>query len=111
MDISPQIPDAWSPYVAWMTHAPEIPNNLMGSNLLHCGVEDLPGAREALELDGLHEEGYPPLVEAIASRYGTMPSQVSVATGTSTGSGSLPPNIFIAAKTTITRTTTTAMMV
>jgi aspartate/methionine/tyrosine aminotransferase len=57
--------------------------NLMGSNLLHCEVEDLPGARERLELDGPHEEGYEPLLEAIANRYQVETSQVSVAQGAS----------------------------
>ena len=75
--------DRLSPYVAWMKRAPQVTYDLMGSNLLHCRVEDLPGARERLELDGFHEEGYPPLVEAIAARYGVTPHQVSVATGTS----------------------------
>jgi hypothetical protein len=69
--------------MVWMKRAPAIPFNLMGSNLLHCQLEDLPGAREALALDGLHEEGYGPLVEAIASRYGVGAEQVAVATGTS----------------------------
>jgi aspartate/methionine/tyrosine aminotransferase len=72
-----------SPYVAWMKRAPQVAYDLMGSNLLHCEVEDLPGARERLTLDGFHEEGYPPLVEAIAARYGVTPSHVSVATGAS----------------------------
>ena len=75
--------DPWSPYVAWMKRAPEVTYNLMGSNLLHCGVDDLPGARERLELDGLHEEGYGPLLEAISRRYGVGPEQVSVANGAS----------------------------
>jgi hypothetical protein len=66
-----------------MKHAPEVTYNLMGSNLLHCRVEDLPQARERLELDGLHEEGYEPLLEAIASRYEVAVEQVSLATGTS----------------------------
>lgn len=75
--------DQLSPYVAWMKRAPQVTYDLMGSNLLHCRVEDLPGARERLQLDGFNEEGYPPLVEAIAARYGVTPHQVSVATGTS----------------------------
>ncbi len=83
MHTTPKTGDAWSPYIVWMKRAPEIPFNLMGSNLLHCSVEDLPGAREALALDGFHEEGYPPLVEAIAGRYGVTTDHVSVATGTS----------------------------
>ncbi len=75
--------DAWAPYMAWMKHAPEVTYNLMGSNLLHCRVEDLPQARERLELEGLHEEGYEPLLEAIAGRYEVAVEQVSLATGTS----------------------------
>jgi aspartate/methionine/tyrosine aminotransferase len=57
--------------------------NLMGSNLLHCAVEDLPGARDRLELDGFHEEGYEPLLDAIASRAGLPTSRVALATGAS----------------------------
>ncbi len=75
--------DPWSPYVAWMKRAPEVTYNLMGSNLLHCQVEDLPGARERLRLDDLHEEGYAPLVEAIAARYDVAPERVSLSTGAS----------------------------
>jgi aspartate/methionine/tyrosine aminotransferase len=73
----------WTPYVAWMKHAPEISFNLMGSNLIHCEVDDLPGARERLELDAFHEEGYEPLLEAIAQRYGVGMDQVAPATGAS----------------------------
>jgi len=74
---------AWTPYVAWMKRAPQVAFNLMGSNLLHCQVGDLPGAREELALDAFHEEGYPPLLEAIAARYGMEMDRVSVATGAS----------------------------
>jgi len=83
METNPSVADALSPYVAWMKRAPQVSYDLMGSNLLHCRVEDLPGARERLELDGFHEEGYPPLLEAIAARYGVMPEQVAVANGAS----------------------------
>ena len=76
-------PGAWSPYVAWMKHAPPMAYDLMGSNLLHCGVEHLPGARERLELDAFHEEGYEPLLEAISDRYGLAIDRVSLATGAS----------------------------
>jgi aspartate/methionine/tyrosine aminotransferase len=75
--------DAWTPYVAWMKHAPQVTYNLMGSNLLHCQVEDLPQARERLDLDGLHEEGYEPLLEAIAGRFEVAVDRVSLATGAS----------------------------
>lgn len=83
MDVHRSTVEAWTPYVAWMKRAPEVEYNLMGSNLLHCGVDDLPGARERLALDGFHEEGYEPLLEAIGTRYGVEPGQVSLATGAS----------------------------
>ncbi|MGW8267813.1 MAG: aminotransferase class I/II-fold pyridoxal phosphate-dependent enzyme [Longimicrobiales bacterium] len=79
----PEAGSAWTPYVAWMKRAPEVAYNLMGSNLLHCLVDDLPGAREELALDAFHEEGYPPLLEDIGDRYGMGPEGVSVATGAS----------------------------
>ena len=82
---------AWTPYVAWMKHAPAIPNNLMGSNLLHCTVEDLPGVRERLELDAFHEEGYPPLLEAIGERYGLPVDRIALATGASGAISSMSP--------------------
>jgi len=75
--------EAWTPYVAWMKHAPQITYNLMGSNLLHCEVEDLPGARERLALDDFHEEGYEPLLEAVAVRSQLQVDQVSLANGAS----------------------------
>jgi aspartate/methionine/tyrosine aminotransferase len=75
--------EVWCPYVAWMKRAPDMAFNLMGSNLLHCRVEDLPGAREALELDAFHEEGYEPLLNAIAGRFGVPVDTVSLSTGAS----------------------------
>ena len=80
---APDAGSAWTPYVAWMKRAPEVTYSLMGSNLLHCQVDDLPGAREELALDAFHEEGYPPLLEDIGGRYGMDPAGVSVATGAS----------------------------
>lgn len=74
---------AWSPYMAWMKDPPPAAFDLRGSNLLHCEVGDLPGAREALALDGPHEDGYEPLKEAIGDRYGLPSNSVAVATGTS----------------------------
>ncbi len=82
----PNHPDgsaSWAPYVTWMKRAPRVTWDLMGSNLLHCGVEDIPRAREELALDGFNEEGYPPLLADIAGRYGVDPDQVSLANGAS----------------------------
>lgn len=57
--------------------------NLAGSNLLPCTLDDLPGAREALQLNGDNDEGYRSLVEAIAGRYRVTPDMVATAPGTS----------------------------
>ncbi len=83
MGRDPDLTYAWTPYVAWMKRAPEMAYNLMGSNLLHCQVDDLPGAREELALDAFHEEGYEPLLADIGERYGIGTDRVSVATGAS----------------------------
>lgn len=83
MDKSTSAAEAWTPYVAWMKRAPSVAFNLMGSNLLHCQVEDLPGAREALKLDDLHEEGYEPLLEAIADRFHFSQEGIALSTGAS----------------------------
>ena len=43
--------------------------DLAGSNILSCSLDDLEGARDALLLSGSNDNGYQPLVEAIARRY------------------------------------------
>jgi aspartate/methionine/tyrosine aminotransferase len=78
-----QANEAWSPYVVWMKHAPSVDFNLMGSNLLHCTIEDLPGARDRFTLEDVHEEGYEPLLEAIAGHAGVTPREVALSTGAS----------------------------
>ena len=60
--------------------APEI--DLAGSNILACSLDDLPGAREAVGLSGANDNGYRPLMEAIAERYGVDPERVTTAGGT-----------------------------
>jgi len=72
-----------APYMAWAKLHVRQRVSLSGSNLLHCELADLPGAREALELHGDNDSGYRPLVEAIASAYGVTPDMVAVAQGTS----------------------------
>lgn len=57
--------------------------SLAGSNLLSCDLADLPGAREALELHGDNDNGYRPLIDAIATTYGVTPDRVATAQGTS----------------------------
>lgn len=74
---------ARSAYMEWAKLRPVPEVDLATSNLLACPLEDLPGAREAVELAGSSPEGWPPLVEAIAARYGVRPENVATAVGCS----------------------------
>lgn len=72
-----------APYMEWAKRHARPAWNLAGSNLLPCTIDDLPGAREALEINGDNDEGYHPLVEAIAARYGVAADMVAIGPGTS----------------------------
>src|SRR4051812_22129467 len=61
--------------------APEI--DLAGSNILACSLDDLPGAQGALSLSGANDNGYRPLNDAIARRYGVAADRVTTGSGTS----------------------------
>jgi aspartate/methionine/tyrosine aminotransferase len=74
---------ARAPYMEWARHRPAPDVDLAGSNLLPCTLDDLPDAREALEIAGESPDGYAPLVEAIARRYGVAPERVATAGGCS----------------------------
>jgi aspartate/methionine/tyrosine aminotransferase len=67
----------------WAKHRPSPRWDLAGSNILACSIDDLPGAREAIAFEGHNEDGYPPLLDAIAARYGMSTMQVTTAQGTS----------------------------
>jgi aspartate/methionine/tyrosine aminotransferase len=72
-----------APYMQWAKQHVRPRLNLAGSNLLPCELADLPGAREALELHGENDNGYRPLIDAIAATYGVAPGMVTTAQGTS----------------------------
>lgn len=72
-----------APYLEWAKNRPAPRFDLAGSNIRACSIDDLPGAAEALGFDGKNDEGYAPLLEAIASRYGVDPECVTTAQGTS----------------------------
>ncbi len=74
-------PESWAPYMTWAKRHPPARHDLRGSNLLHCTIDDLPGGRAALELFANNDDGYPPLVQAIAQRYGLGTDRVATATG------------------------------
>ena len=72
-----------APYMEWAKQRPSPRYDLAISNILGCSLDDLPGGREAVDFSGRNDNGYAPLVEAIASRYGVAPDQVTTAQGTS----------------------------
>jgi aspartate/methionine/tyrosine aminotransferase len=76
-------PGTWAPYMTWAKHQSKARLDLTGSNLLPCTFDDLPGAREAMELYGRNDDGWPPLVRAVAERYGVPEGRVATATGAS----------------------------
>lgn len=70
-------------YMEWAKHRSAPAIDLAGSNLLACTLEDLPGARDAVDLSGESPDGYPPLLVAIAARYGLDSEHVATAGGCS----------------------------
>ncbi len=76
-------PVDWAPYMHWSKVHPDARFELSGSNLLPCTVDDLPGARDCLELSGPNDEGYEPLTRAIALHYGVEDARVCTAAGAS----------------------------
>ncbi len=72
-----------APYMTWAKLHPRSRINLAGSNLLACDLSDLPGAREALELHGDNDNGFRPLIDAIAGAYAVAPDMVVTGQGTS----------------------------
>jgi len=72
-----------APYMEWSKTRPRPTIDLAGSNLLACSLDDLPGAREALDIAGESPEGYPPLLEAIGRHSGVDPRRVAAAPGCS----------------------------
>jgi len=74
---------ARAPYMEWAKGRPRPRIDLAGSNLLACNLDDLPGARNALDLSGESPDGYGPLLSAISTRYGVPADHVATAGGCS----------------------------
>jgi aspartate/methionine/tyrosine aminotransferase len=72
-----------APFVRWATDRPAAQFDLAGSNILACTLDDLPGARDVVELTGGTDAGYAPLVSAIGARYGVPADHVTTAQGAS----------------------------
>jgi aspartate/methionine/tyrosine aminotransferase len=71
-----------APYMEWAKTRAAAEFDLAGSNILACSLDDLPGARAAVDLCGANDNGYRPLVEAIGTRYGVNSDLVTTAGGT-----------------------------
>jgi aspartate/methionine/tyrosine aminotransferase len=67
----------------WAKTRPAAELDLVASNMLACRLDELEGAHQALELTAKNDEGYAPLLEAIAAHYGVTPDRVMTAIGCS----------------------------
>ena len=72
-----------APYLYWAKSRQPASIDLAGSNLLHCTLDDLPGVRDAIDLTAPNDNGFAPLVDAIASQYGVTADRVVSADGCS----------------------------
>ncbi|MGH9767691.1 MAG: aminotransferase class I/II-fold pyridoxal phosphate-dependent enzyme [Blastocatellia bacterium] len=72
-----------SVYITWAKYHAAARYNLANSGILGCDLNDLPTTINDVQLNGPNHEGYTPLKEAIAARYGVSADQVVTAQGTS----------------------------
>jgi aspartate/methionine/tyrosine aminotransferase len=72
-----------APYLWWAKSRKPAAIDLAGSNLLHCTLDDLPGVRDAIDLSAPNDNGYAPLVDAIAAHYGVSADRIVSADGCS----------------------------
>jgi aspartate/methionine/tyrosine aminotransferase len=72
-----------APYLLWAKTRAPASIDLAGSNLLACSIDDLPGARDAVDVTAANDNGYAPLVEAIAAHYGLDQARVVPGAGCS----------------------------
>jgi aspartate/methionine/tyrosine aminotransferase len=72
-----------APFVRWATLRTPARLDLAGSAIAGCTIDDIEGARQAIELTGDGSEGYRPLTQSISARYGVPESAVTTAQGAS----------------------------
>jgi hypothetical protein len=70
-----------APYLLWAKTRAPAPFDLAGSNMLPVRIDELPGARDAVDLTAPNDNGYPPVIEAIAAHYGVPSARVVGAAG------------------------------
>jgi aspartate/methionine/tyrosine aminotransferase len=72
-----------APYLLWAKTRQPAAIDLAGSNLLHCTLDDLPGARDAVDLSAANDDGYRPFIDGLAAHYGIAPERIVTANGCS----------------------------
>lgn len=72
-----------SVYMTWAKYHAGARYNLANSGILGCSLNDVSLSLNDLQINGPNHEGYAPLKEAIAAKYGVTPEQVVTAQGTS----------------------------
>jgi len=72
-----------APYLLWAKTRTPAAIDLAGSNLLPCTLEDLPEIRTAIGLSAPNDDGYAPVVDAIARHADVDPARVVTAQGCS----------------------------
>ena len=77
----PEHPESWAPFRTWSKRYASPRWDLTGSHVHPCTLVDLPGVVEAVDLFGHNEEGYPPLLRALARRFQVEPERVTTANG------------------------------
>jgi aspartate/methionine/tyrosine aminotransferase len=70
-------------YITWAKRHASARYNLANSGILGCDLNDLPITMDDIALNGGNGEGYGPLKEAIAAKYGVTADQVVTEQGTS----------------------------
>lgn len=72
-----------APYLHWAKLRPTPTYDLAASSVAACSIGDLPGASDVLDLSGRNDDGFLPLVEAIARAHDMPVSGVATAQGAS----------------------------
>ena len=75
--------ESLAPYMLWAKTRTPASIDLAGSNLLSCTLDELPGAREALQLTAPNDNGFLPLLEALERHTGVPRDRLVTATGCS----------------------------
>ena len=65
-----------APYLLWAKTRQPAAIDLAGSNLLHCSLDELPGMAGAVDISAPNDNGFAPVINAIAAHYSIDPSRI-----------------------------------